>query len=106
MQHLIDLVLVSLALLASAAYLLFALGPKSLRKTAAAAIANLAARAGGIPGLRGPLHRLSANLTNKVQGGCGGCDNCGSEDAAESETTAYESRVPVSKVGLRGRARR
>jgi len=106
MQHLIDLVLVSLALLASAAYLLFALGPKSLRKSAAAAIANLTARAAGIPGLRGPLQRLSANLASKVQGGCGGCDNCGSDAAAESEPTAYESRVPISKVGLRRQARR
>jgi len=106
MQRLLDLFLVSLALLASAAYLLFALGPKSLRKKAAAALANLTARAGGIPGLRGALQRLSANLANKVPGGCGGCDNCGSDDAAGSDATAYESRVPISKVGLRSRARR
>lgn len=106
MQHLIDLFLVGLALLASAAYLLFALGPKTLRKSAAAAIANLSTLAGGIPGLRGPLQTLSANLADKVQGDCGGCANCGSNDAAESHATTPESRVPISEVGRRGRARR
>ncbi|HMD72565.1 MAG TPA: DUF6587 family protein [Steroidobacteraceae bacterium] len=106
MRHVIDLLLVSLALLASAAYLLFALGPKSLRKSAVAAIADLAARVGVIPGLRGPLHRLSANLANKVQGGCGGCVNCGSDAAAESDAPTPETRVPISKVGLRRQARR
>lgn len=106
MQHLIDLFLVGLALLASAAYLLFVLGPKSLRKFAAAAIADLSARAGGIPVLRVPLQTLSANLANRVQGDCGGCANCGSDQAADSDAAAPEARVPISKVGRRGRASR
>ena len=110
MQHLVDLLLVGLALIASTGYALFALGPKSLRKSAAAAIADLAARAAAIPGLRGPLLRFSLSLANKTQGSCGGCDNCGSEDAAHRNAAhrdaAAESRVPMSKVGLRGGARR
>lgn len=104
MQHLVDLLLVGLALIASTVYALIALGPKSLRKSAAAAVADLAARAAAIPGLRGPLQRYSLSLAKKAQGGCGGCDNCGSDQAAHPDA-ATESRVPISKVGLRGQAK-
>ncbi len=105
MQHLADLFLVGLAVLASAAYALFALGPRRFRSRAAASIAGLAARAASIPGLRWPLRRLSAHLADKAQSSCGGCANCGSE-AGATEDQAADVRVPISKIGARGGASR
>ncbi|MGA2708725.1 MAG: DUF6587 family protein [Steroidobacteraceae bacterium] len=106
MPQLIDRILVGLVLLTSAAYALFALGPKALRRRMAASFADLAARASAIPGLRGPLQRLSASLGNKTQSSCGGCDNCGSEPAAKESLPAAEVRVPMTRIGLRRRSKR
>jgi uncharacterized protein DUF6587 len=106
MQHLIDRLLVGLALFASAVYAILALGPKSLRKSAAASIADIAARAGAMPGLRGPLLRFSLRLANKGQAGCGGCDSCGADAAADAQAAMPESRVPISEIGMRGQAKR
>lgn len=106
MLHLADLLLVILALLMSAGYALFALGPKSLRSRAAASIADLAARAAAVPRLRNPLMRLSASLAGKPRGSCGGCGSCGTEPAAEGDPASAESRVPISKLAIRRRASR
>ncbi|MGA2776677.1 MAG: DUF6587 family protein [Steroidobacteraceae bacterium] len=101
MQHFVDIVLVSLVLLTSAAYALFALGPKSLRNRVAASIGGIAARATALPQLRGPLQRLSARLAKKAQGACGGCDSCGSETAANEHAANADVRVPIAKIGMR-----
>jgi hypothetical protein len=105
MPQLIDRMLVGLVLLMSAAYALFALGPKALRSRMAASFADLAARASAIPGLRGWLRRLSASLGNKAQSTCGGCDNCGAEPAAKESLPAAEIRVPTTRIGLRRRSK-
>jgi hypothetical protein len=37
----------------------------------------------------------------KAHGACGGCDDCGSEQAAAKTPPGGEVRVPVEKIGRR-----
>ncbi len=104
MQHFIDLLLVGVALLVSTAYALYALGPKALRDRIAASIAAVAMRAAAMPGLRGPLQRLGARLAGTAPSACGGCGACATETAADADAGSAESRIPISKIGLRTRA--
>jgi hypothetical protein len=92
MKGLLDGLLVTAALVASIGYVLYALGPRALRKRIAAALGWASDRkAGG--------------------GECGGgCSNCGSAGAAQAgaaqaapagASEATEVHVPLSKVGKR-----
>lgn len=79
MSALIDAILVSLALAASLAYVVLALGPKSWRRRLRSAL-----------GLKPPAAQASS---------CGGCEGCGSEPKAS--VTASEIKIPVAKIGRR-----
>jgi len=74
MQHAIDIGLVTLVLLASIAYAVLALGPKSLRK------------------------RI---MGTSAKGACGGCDDCGATPAPKSAAPGSEVRIPVGNIGRR-----
>ena len=105
MNGILDNSLVGLALLASTGYAVASLGPKSLRRRMLAAMARATAHAPRFLGLRRISERLEA-ASGKVQGACGGCNSCGSEQAPGSKSTesaqAPEINVPVSKIGRRG----
>lgn len=100
MKSVIDNALVGLALIVSAAYALLSLGPRSLRRRMLAALSRAAARAPAFLGLRRTAQRLAASA-GKVPGACGGCDSCGSEEAATPKPPAAEISVPVTKIGRR-----
>jgi hypothetical protein len=81
MSHVLDNLLVVAALLASAVYALFKLGPRALRRAALSRVAGWAVRTPGWFGLRSLAARLDA-AARQPSGSCGGCDNCGSEGGA------------------------
>ena len=101
MHGMLDNSLVGVALLASAAYAVLALGPRSLRRRLLAAWSRVMSRAPVLPGMRRAARWLDAASTGKSPGACGGCDDCGSEAAPAGKTPAAEVRVPVGKIGRR-----
>ena len=101
MNNLIDSSLVGLALLGSAGYVLLSLGPRSLRRHLLAALSRAAARAPAFLGLRRTAQRLATAAAGKAHGACGGCDDCGSAQAAAKTPGEGEVRVPVGKIGRR-----
>jgi len=114
MAHLIDTLSVGLVVGSSAAYVAFALGPKSWRAVFARQLGAFAAHLPEHLGLRRAVQRLGTLAAAKAGGACGGCDNCGSETAAKStsDTTAGptrpgegrnspEVRIAVAKIGRR-----
>ncbi len=109
MNGVLDNSLVGLALLASAGYAVVKLGPRSLRQHMLAGLSRLIARAPPALGLRLISERLGAASAGEVQGACGGCDNCGSEQTpaqpAAQNLPLSEVRVPVAKIGRRADAR-
>jgi hypothetical protein len=76
MQHVVDIGLVGIVLLAAVGYAVLALGPKSLRKR----IMGESAKGGGA---------------------CGGCDDCGTAKPAQSSAPAGEVRIPIGRIGRR-----
>jgi uncharacterized protein DUF6587 len=99
----LDDILVAAALLASAVYALFALGPRTLRRRMLERAAGWALRAPAWCGLRGVAARLGA-ASVKASGACGGCDNCGSEGAATETSAAAggaDIKVPLASIGRR-----
>ena len=103
MNSILDNSLVGLALLVSAGYAVSSLGPRSLRQRLLAALSRLLVRAPGFLGLGRMARWLAAASASKAQGACGGCDNCGSEQAPaqKPDSRALEVRVPVTKIGRR-----
>jgi hypothetical protein len=108
MNSVLDNSLVGLALLASAAYALVKLGPRSLRQRMLAGLSRLIARAPPAFGLRRISERLGAASAGKAQGACGGCDDCGSEQTPAQQGAQNlpqsEVRVPVANIGRRATA--
>jgi hypothetical protein len=103
MNSILDNSLVGLALLVSAGYAVSSLGPRSLRRRLLSALSRLLARAPVFLGLGRLAQWLGAASAGKAQGACGGCDNCGSEQAPaqKQDSRALEVRVPVTKIGRR-----
>ena len=99
MNRVVDNSLVVLALLASGAYALSSLGPKSLRRRMWGTLARAVARAPSFLRLDGLARRLDA-AAGKAVGGCGGCGSCASDEAA-ADSPSPEVRVPVAKIGQR-----
>ena len=107
MNSILDNALVGLALLASAGYVAVSLGPRSLRRRILGVLGRAAARAPAFLGLGGMAQRLAA--ASMAAGACGGCDNCGAEQAAVQKSptqssSATEVRVPMAKIGRRARS--
>jgi hypothetical protein len=104
MSSVLDSLLVGFALLASGVYALLSLGPRSLRRRSLAGLSRLLAMAPGSFGLRRMAQRIAVAAGGKAPGACGGCDDCGSEEApasAERQSSAVEIRVPVTKISRR-----
>jgi hypothetical protein len=100
MSGIVDNLLVGLVLLLSLGYAVASLGPRSFRKRMLETLSRWMARAPAFLGLKSAAQRLGAASAAKAQGACGGCDDCGSEAAADSS----EIKVPVGKIGRRARS--
>jgi hypothetical protein len=96
----LDHALVVIALLASSAYALSSLGPKSLRARMWRALARSAARAPSLLRLEALARRFDAAAA-KAGAGCGGCGSCAS-DQPGAEPASPEVHVPAAKIGRRG----
>ncbi|MEP6546196.1 MAG: DUF6587 family protein [Gammaproteobacteria bacterium] len=106
MNSVLDNSLVGLALLASAGYAVMKLGPRSLRQRVLKGLSRVFASAPAFLNLQRISGWLDAASAGKVQGACGGCDGCGSEQTPVQQTAAQKSapsevRVPVGKIGRR-----
>jgi hypothetical protein len=94
-MHVINEILVGLALLVSIGYAAMSLGPRSLRRSVLTAASRVLAHAPA-SGMRRAAERLASSADTKAPG-CGGCDNCGSEQPANQT----EVKIPVTKIGRR-----
>jgi hypothetical protein len=104
MNTLIDNSLVGAALLLSAGYAAWRLGPRSLRKRVLAALSRRLAASPSSLRLGRISESLAAAAAGKAQGGCGGCDNCGTESPVPPSPSAQSSaeiKVPVANIGRR-----
>jgi hypothetical protein len=101
MNSFFDNAMVGFALLLSAGYAAFSLGPKSLKQRSLAALSRLAARAPSLLRLQRVAQKLAAASAVKASGACGGCDNCGSEASVQGPSSAAEINVPIAKIGRR-----
>jgi hypothetical protein len=104
MNGILDNFLVGLALLASAAYAVTSLGPKSLRRGVLGGLARLTARAPAFLHLQRAAQWLAVASAGKAHGACGGCDSCGSGEASTQKPPELEVKVPVAKIGRRNAA--
>jgi hypothetical protein len=111
MNRILDNCLVGLVLIASAGYVLSSLGPRSLRRRLLAALSRILARAPRFLGLGRAAQWFAAAAVGKAQGACGGCDDCGPEQAPAPKSSsrnspAGEVSVPVANIGRRARGAR
>ncbi|HWG70036.1 MAG TPA: DUF6587 family protein [Steroidobacteraceae bacterium] len=100
MNGIIDNVLVGLALLASALYVLTSLGPRSLRYRLLAAMSRQVARLPEFLRLRRAAQRLAA-AAGRAAGAGGGCNGCSSSPASAKAPRKSLSGLPVGKHGRR-----
>ena len=106
MSPALDNVLVAAALLASALYAIFKLGPRALKQRALLRVAGWVARAPAWSGLRGLAARMGA-ASAKSSGACGGCDNCGGESATagpqatSTRASGGDIKIPLATIGRR-----
>jgi hypothetical protein len=106
-NSILDDALVGLVLLASAGYAAVSLGPRGLRRHILGVLNRAVGRAPAFLGLGRTAQRLAASMAKS--GACGGCDNCGGEQAPAQKTPtqsspAAEVRVPLGKIGRRTRS--
>jgi hypothetical protein len=106
MNGFLDDLLVGLVLLASTGYVLYSLGPKTLRLRLLVGMSVLLGRLPTRVGLRGVAERLAMMTKSTGKGACGGCGSCGSETLdgtrpATTQPSTTEVRIPLSKVGRR-----
>jgi hypothetical protein len=101
MNAVLDNFLVGVLLLASVAYAVYKLGPRTLRKRVLETMSRAMAAAPASLRLKRVAQKLDAASSGKAQGACGGCDNCGTETSSEPRTSSAEINVPVAKIGRR-----
>jgi hypothetical protein len=101
MHSFFDDLVVGLVLLASVIYAVYSLGPRLLRRRLLAAASTLLRRLPKFLGLHDVALRLDTVARTKADGACGGCDNCGSEQASTAQSSGSEFRIPLSKIGKR-----
>jgi hypothetical protein len=104
MNAVLDNFLVGVLLLASVAYAVYKLGPRTLRSRILRTLSRAMAAAPVSLRLSRAAQKLDAASAGKAQGACGGCDNCGTESSSEpqsSSASSAEIKVPVAKIGRR-----
>lgn len=98
-MHIGDDVAVGSVVLASLAYAVLALGPKTLKSRWLRALASLMERLPNGLKPRSLTARLEAAAARR-SGSCGGCSNCGSEAPTAAPAPA-EVRIPLGAIGRR-----
>jgi hypothetical protein len=102
MNAVLDNFLVGVLLLASVAYAVYKLGPRTLRSRILRTLSRATAAAPAFFKLGRAAQKLdAASAAGKAQGACGGCDNCGTESSSEAQSSSAEIKVPVEKIGRR-----
>ena len=101
MNAVLDNFLVGVLLLASVAYAVYKLGPRTLRSRILRTLSRAMAAAPAFFRLGRAAQKLDAASAGKAQGACGGCDNCGTESSSEAQSSSAEIKVPVGKIGRR-----
>jgi hypothetical protein len=101
MNAVLDNFLVGVLLLASVAYAVYKLGPRTLRTRILRTSGRVMAAAPAFFRLGRVAQKLDAASLGKAQGACGGCDNCGTESSSEPKSSSAEIKVPVAKIGRR-----
>ncbi len=96
MNTFLDDSLVGLMLSAALAYAFATLGPQKAWRRVLAMLAVMLERAPRALGLRPAAQRLAAAAAAKIQGACGGCDNCASQKSPPAGRT--EIRVPIGSI--------
>lgn len=100
MNGIIDNVLVGLALLASALYVLTSLGPRSLRYRLLAAMSRWVSRFPEFLRLRRVAQRLAA-AAGRAAGPGGGCNSCSSSPTSAKAPRKSAIGTPVGRNGKR-----
>jgi len=101
MNAVLDNFLVGVLLLASVAYAVYKLGPRTLKRRILQTLSRAMAAAPAFFRLGRAAQKLDAASAGKAQGACGGCDNCGTESSSEAQSSSAEIKVPVGKIGRR-----
>ena len=101
MHGFFDEALVTVVLVASIGYALFALGPRALKQSLLARSAALLRSMPTPLRWQGLAARWEAAASNKATGACGGCDTCGSEQPKSAPGAAAEIKIPLAKIGKR-----
>ncbi|HMH87022.1 MAG TPA: DUF6587 family protein [Steroidobacteraceae bacterium] len=101
MNAVLDNFLVGVLLLASVSYAVYKLGPRTLKRRILQTLSRATAAAPVFLKLGRVAQKLDAASAAKVQGACGGCDNCGTESSSEPQPSSAEIKVPVAKIGRR-----
>ena len=102
MNAVLDNFLVGVLLLASVSYAVYKLGPRTLKRRILQTLSRATAAAPGFLKLGRVAQKLDAASAAKVQGACGGCDNCGTESSSEPQpSSSAEIKIPVAKIGRR-----
>jgi hypothetical protein len=99
MMTFLDDAVVGVLLLASAAYVFSALGPRNLRRRVLSELSAWLARAPAALGMRRAAQRIARAAETKPQGACGGCDNCGNEAPGTRAPESTEIKVPIANIG-------
>jgi hypothetical protein len=102
MNAVLDNFLVGVLLLASVAYAVYKLGPRTLKRRILQTVSRAMAAAPAFLRLRRAAQKLdAASAAGTAQGACGGCDNCGTESSSQPQSSSGEIKVPVAKIGRR-----
>jgi hypothetical protein len=101
MNAVLDNFLVGVLLLASVAYAVYKLGPRTLKRRILRTLSRAMAAAPAFFRLGRAAQKLDAASSGSAQGACGGCDNCGTESSSEPQSSSGEIKVPVGKIGRR-----
>jgi hypothetical protein len=101
MNAVLDNFLVGVLLLVSVGYAVYKLGPRTLRSRILQSLSRAMAAAPAFLRLGRAAQKLDAASAGKVQGACGGCDNCGTESSSEPQSSSAEIKIPVAKIGRR-----
>jgi hypothetical protein len=103
MNAVLDNFLVGVLLLASVGYAVYKLGPRTLRRRILQTLSRAMAAAPAFLRFGRAAQKLDAASLGAAPGACGGCDNCGTETSSEPPTSSAEIKIPVAKIGRKGK---
>jgi hypothetical protein len=103
MNAVLDNFLVGVLLLASVAYAVYKLGPRTLKRRILQILSRAMTAAPVFLRLGRAAQKLDAASLGSAPGACGGCDNCGTESSTGQKASSGEIRIPVANIGRKGK---